>query len=291
MSDELFVEAKWKTVMPTRQVDLIVWHRMEVAEYVHSAENVAHDFATRSAQNKASAHQCFDSNSRVRCVLNKDIAYAAPGANSRGLHYELAGVSAVNDWGTPEAETMLHIAANQAAEDMQLHRIPNYWRTWEDLVAGGDRARGHTDHWEVTQAFHKTDHTDPGPYFPKDHVLDLCRSALGPRFDVPIVYTFPEDTMSLSPTAGVGFISSQACGLPGNGGYTLTADGGIRAKAGSYLPPAGAWNYLGLPDEDRKGQRYFTAISANEDGSPGYTLWSNEGGRYAFGPGKNGWPT
>jgi len=97
--------------------------------------------------------------------------------------------------------------------------------------------------------------------------------------------------MSVSPSAGMGYVSSKEAKLPGEGGYTLTADGGIRAQAGTFIPPAGAWNYLGLSPNDRQGQRQFTAITPNEDGSPGYTEWGQDGTRYSFGPGKNGWPT
>lgn len=62
---------------------------MEAPEKGDTAENIANYFHTTVKQ--ASAHICVDNNSIVQCVLDNDIAWAAPGANSDGIHIEMAG--------------------------------------------------------------------------------------------------------------------------------------------------------------------------------------------------------
>src|SRR5688572_29051390 len=90
------VRARWFTdVTDRRQVRLVVIHSMEAPEKGETAENVARYFQNPRDKNgkpvKASAHLCVDSDSIVQCVLDNDVAYAAPGANSDGVHIELSG--------------------------------------------------------------------------------------------------------------------------------------------------------------------------------------------------------
>lgn len=295
----LFVPAKWFTPTSGRHIALGVVHRMQAPDKPDTAEAVAQFFRRLDAHHKASAHRCYDSDSRVDCVREQDVAYAAPGANHDGLHYELAGYSENDDWGAPTIVAMLDRLALDGADDAERYDWPIRWVTARDLRAGGDRRRGFTDHAEVTKAYPELGtHWDPGPSFDPDHFLSLVashvdsgsKSRARPEASAD-AYTFlpGDDAMpNLSPSTVVGTISARLCGFPeapASALFEQTADGGVKAIAGA--PFFGS--YPGLPVEARQGERYFVGIGPNEDGSPGYTSWANDSTRgYAFGPGKNG---
>jgi hypothetical protein len=54
------------------------------------------------------------------------------------------------------------------------HGIPVRWVRAVGLLRG---ARGITGHAEVSRAFHKSDHWDPGPAFPVERFVELVRAA------------------------------------------------------------------------------------------------------------------
>ena len=87
------VKARWfkPIVNQKREVRVIVIHTMEADETDQTAENVANYFKNVEPTNKVSAHLCIDNNSIIQCVLDNDVAYAAPGANHNGIQLELAG--------------------------------------------------------------------------------------------------------------------------------------------------------------------------------------------------------
>lgn len=170
-----FVEARWYTKMPTgtqRSVRVIVIHAMEFPEKINSAEVIAHDFATRSPGNKASAHLCIDSNSIVQCVWDRDVAFAAPGANSDGIQIELAGYSSQTreQWLDPFGQAMFTRAARACAQYCAKYNIPPKHLSNAELAQG---LRGIVGHVQVSAVYHKSDHTDPGPNFPWDAFMAL----------------------------------------------------------------------------------------------------------------------
>jgi hypothetical protein len=151
----------------------IVWHTMEEHEAGDTAERVANYFATLPDGRSVSAHYCCDNNSVVQCVLLADRAWTVgntPG-NNRGINVELAGFAAQSraQWTDPYSLAMLSIACRIVARDMTEFAIPNRWCTVDDLKA---RRPGHTTHNDLRLAFGGTTHTDPGPNFPRDIVLD-----------------------------------------------------------------------------------------------------------------------
>jgi hypothetical protein len=81
---------------------------------------------------------------------------------------------------------------------------------------------------------------------------------------------------------GAGFNASDIiAGLPapnGPGGYYIGADGGVAAVGGA--PFYGS--YPGLPPSARQGSRNF--VGAYFDPAGGYTLVSNHGENFHFGP-------
>jgi N-acetyl-anhydromuramyl-L-alanine amidase AmpD len=141
---------------------------MEAPEKGETAENVARFFQTTA--NPASAHLCIDNNSIVQCVLDNDIAFAAPGANQDGIHLELAGFARQtrSEWLDPYSTLVLENAANAAAQYCLKYNIPVKRLTNEELRLG---QKGIVGHVQVSQVFKKSTHTDPGKDFPWDHFI------------------------------------------------------------------------------------------------------------------------
>lgn len=153
---------------PTRSkgpINLIVIHATESSESTTGAEAIARYFKTMSDGRRASAHYVVDSDSIVRCVQDSVVAWAAPGANHQGLHVELCGRAAqsAQQWSDPYSLSQLHLAAALVASKTVEHDVPVVWLRAAELRAGRS---GITSHLEVTNAWHRSTHTDPGKNFP-----------------------------------------------------------------------------------------------------------------------------
>jgi len=157
-------------------VDWVVIHTMEAAEHPGTAENVASWFAGSQAP-RASAHYNVDGDSIVQSVHEKDVAWHAPGANGRGIGIEHAGYArqTAEDWQDAYSQAMLGLSAKLVAGICQRWNIPVEFVDAAGLKAG---KRGLTYHREVSKAWKKSDHWDPGGNFPIDQYLDLVRSHL-----------------------------------------------------------------------------------------------------------------
>lgn len=172
-----FVQATNYTAANRKAVDLIVIHTMEAAEKPNTAENVAAWFASANAP-KASAHFCVDSDSTVQCVSEEDVAWHAPGANHNGIGIEHAGYAKQtgNEWADEYSTRMLERSAKLCAELCKRWNIPLKRVGPTDLRAGG--ARGICGHVDVSKAFGKSTHYDPGVSFPWDRYLKLIELEL-----------------------------------------------------------------------------------------------------------------
>ena len=159
-----------------KPIKLLVIHTMEAPERNETAENVAQYFKTTPTL--ASAHFCIDNNSIVQCVHDNDTAFAAPGANNTGLHFEHAGYAAqsAQNWSDAYSDDMLWLSARLVAAKAALHGIPIAWLSPSDLSAG---KKGITSHRNCTQAFGGS-HTDPGVNFPIQRYLTYVQ--LGASF-------------------------------------------------------------------------------------------------------------
>ncbi len=166
MTIEAYIPARWFTeVHGTRKINYVVLHSVEAENTPGTAESVARFFQNLPASSKASAHVCCDMDSRVRCVQDKDVAYAAPGLNKDGLHIELSGYARyrAGDWEQPRMIAMLRLGAEKVREWCAKYDIP---AVYVDAAALKRGERGITTHNEVSKAFRQSDHWDPGPGFP-----------------------------------------------------------------------------------------------------------------------------
>ncbi len=174
-----FIEARNYTTGRPGQIELVVLHAMEAAEKPDTAEAVARWFAGPDAP-RASVHYCIDSNSIVATVRDEDTAWHAPGANHNGLGIEHAGYSIQSplQWDDTYSRAMLWRSARLVAAKCIEHGLPAAWLSPEDLLAG---RRGITSHWNVTLAFRRSDHTDPGPGFPHERYVLWVQRVIAAR--------------------------------------------------------------------------------------------------------------
>ena len=159
-----FIQAKNYTPSHGRTVSLIVLHSTESPESPGRASQIAKWFAGPTAP-KASAHYVVDVGEIWQCVSEHDIAWAAPGANHNGIHIELVGYARQlpEDWTDVYSGAMLERAAKLTAEICKRYGLPAKVVGVADLLAG---ASGITRHMDVTRAFKKSTHLDPGEGFP-----------------------------------------------------------------------------------------------------------------------------
>jgi N-acetyl-anhydromuramyl-L-alanine amidase AmpD len=178
-----FVQARNYTRGRSNPIDVIVIHTMESPEKPDTAESVAAWFAGSTAP-QASAHYCIDANTVVECVRDTDVAWHAPGANHNGLGLEHAGRAAQSaaDWSDDYSTKLLDLSAGLVAQKCVKYDIPAVWLTASQLRAG---KRGITGHVQVSEAFKRTDHTDPGTSFPVEAYIARVREHLGDKFVPP----------------------------------------------------------------------------------------------------------
>lgn len=171
-----FVQARYFHRGRTAPIRLVVIHDMEAPERSTTAEGVADYF--RSGKVKASAHWSIDCDSEVCCVLEGDTAFHAPGANHDGVGLEHAGYArqSAEEWLDEYGQAMLRRSAKIAADICRRHKLPAVWLSAADVKAG---LRGITSHHNVSLAYGKSSHTDPGPSFPIEFYLTLVRVELG----------------------------------------------------------------------------------------------------------------
>lgn len=160
-------------------IRLIVIHTMESQEKPKTARQVAKWFSNDNAP-KASAHFCVDDKEAVRVVEDDDIAWAAPGANSDGLHIEIAGSArqTTKQWQDAFSTGCLDQAALVAAKWCLKYQIPVRHLNLNQVVDG--KSKGFIGHVDATRAFPylKGDHTDPGKNFPWKLFLEKVSVAM-----------------------------------------------------------------------------------------------------------------
>lgn len=171
-----FVAARHYTPTSGRAVDLVVLHTMESAEKPGTAMAVARWAAGLSAP-RASWHYAVDRDEVVQCVREEDVAWAAPGANHHGIQIEHAGYArqSAAEWDDDYSRRMLERSAALVADICRRHAIPVAHVGVDGLRAGH---RGITTHRDVSVAWRRSTHTDPGRWFPMSRYLEMVRRAM-----------------------------------------------------------------------------------------------------------------
>lgn len=170
-----FLQARHFKPANRAAVDLIVIHSAEVGETSETAEILMRRCAEErlDAHGKeiiSSWHFAVDSNSVTQSVREKDIAWHAPGVNPISIGIELAGRAKQTgeQWNDEFSRSMLGLAAALTARLCREWNIPG---TFVDAAGLLRRERGLTTHAEVTKAFHRSTHTDPGPNWPRESFM------------------------------------------------------------------------------------------------------------------------
>lgn len=155
--------AKNYTKSNRAKVDWIVLHSTENPVGIGVARNVALWFAGVDAP-QASAHYIVGPEKVFQCVIEHDVAWAAPGANATGIQIELVGQAHKTDWtrdgdGPQDGLRVVVRAAELVRAIAKRWDIPLERVDAAGLLAG---ARGITTHASVGAAFKKSTHVDPG---------------------------------------------------------------------------------------------------------------------------------
>ena len=169
-----FIESPHQTAASGRAIGVVVIHTMEIAERAGAAEVCAQWFENPASE--VSAHYCVDADSIVQCVREEDIAWHARGGNANSIGIELAGYAGP---ASARLERRLQPGGRRAGRAAHGRRL----RAARDPAApppGRGSGRGqarHHGHADVSAAFRKSDHWDPGPDFPWTRFLRLARSS------------------------------------------------------------------------------------------------------------------
>lgn len=146
---------------------------------IHSAEGISAagvaSFFAGSAQ--ASTQLAADSSECWRMLPDLVVPWAAPGANSDGLHIEICGFARWSEEEWLRHEQMLRRSAYKVAKWCWQYAIPVRWLTDKQLANG--TARGLVTHKMVSDVFKRSTHWDPGPNFPKDAFLKWTKEYIG----------------------------------------------------------------------------------------------------------------
>ncbi len=170
------IPARWYTTTNGRNRRVTVIHTMESPEGVTTAEDVSRWAQTLPPTRKASWSYAADSDSIVQCVRERDVAYAAPGANHDGIQIEMAGRAAQGTagWADAYSTALLDNVARLVADIHRRNDLPIVWLSVQDLIAGKS---GVTSHNNVSKAYRRSDHTDPGSAFPASRFIEQARRA------------------------------------------------------------------------------------------------------------------
>ncbi len=152
-------------------VTRVVVHTAE-CDCVPGAEvGVAHYGQTQAAG--GSWHYCVGPDGEQHNLPDTTIAWHAP-PNGGSIGVELTGRADVTDWGTGPGLQTLSRAATRVAELCHRHGVPAVRIGVAELLAGAHGICGHRD---VSQAWHQSDHTDPGASFPWDRLMVMISAA------------------------------------------------------------------------------------------------------------------
>lgn len=132
----------------------------------------------RRRDDSVSTHYFVDNDSIVQALDTNLRAYHAGSSagNSLAIAYEITGTNGKSrTWWL--ANVAWPLLARQIAVDCREHDIEPRLLTVAEIEAG--KLTGIITHDQMRQAWGGTTHTDPGPNFPLDHLLELVRAEMG----------------------------------------------------------------------------------------------------------------
>lgn len=134
------------------------------------------------ATSGGSAHYIVDIAGEQHCVADNTTAWHAP-PNIHSLGIEICAESTYTreQWLSPAVWPAVLLAAARTADLCARYNIPLAYVGPAALIAG---ARGICGHVDVSNAWHQTDHTDPGPGFPWPEFLTAVVAASATGDDV-----------------------------------------------------------------------------------------------------------
>lgn len=135
-----------------------------------AASGTAKYFAMQASG--GSAHYIYDSSRHEEhCVPETIIGWHAP-PNGHSIGIEICGEASYTrtQWLSPEVWPAVEEAAARTRDLCVRYGLPMRKLTVAQLRAGAEGVCGHVD---VSNAFHQTDHSDPGPHFPWDEFMHL----------------------------------------------------------------------------------------------------------------------
>lgn len=151
------------------------------------AVSTAHYF--QETTRPASAHYICDVSTTVQCLSEETVGYhAPPNAHSIGIEICADGGSHASfsnpahaytreQWLSPEVWPAVERAAILARDICKRQGIPPRKLT---VAQVRDGQRGICGHTHVSDAFHQSDHDDPGPYFPWDRFMAVVNNTSTP---------------------------------------------------------------------------------------------------------------
>jgi len=115
-----------------------------------------------------------------RCAPDTRLTNGAGGANTHSIHISIMGYAGQSsaEWNDTYSKDSIKNAAVIAAQICRRYGIPVVRLTPQDMVAGKKGIGGHID---ASNAFHKSDHWDPGPSFPWVLFFNEIKKYLNPQ--------------------------------------------------------------------------------------------------------------
>lgn len=160
---------------PLTAIKYVVLHSTESPP--GSAKAVAEYFTTQGSG--GSAHLVVDDTSCYGCLPDNVTPWGAPPVNQNGFHIEQCGYAAWSrkEWLSHEAT--VERAAYKAALRCKTHDLRLVWLDSSALQAGAKS--GITTHAAVSDAFHLSDHHDPGVSYPADRFMHWLKHYAGAK--------------------------------------------------------------------------------------------------------------
>lgn len=217
-----FISARWHGGKQTPRT--IVIHGTVSPCIPGGARSVAKFFANHSQP--TSAHYTVDPSEAIQSVGDHTVAYHC-GYNQDSIGVELCDPQAGKDsrWADRNHVAMLERAAGLVAQLCLAYDIPIKRVTVADLKAGRHGICGHSD---MSIAFRRSTHTDPGAAFPWKQFLALVQSAATDLTAAPK----PAPKPARRPTTGAEILSASTVKTPSD---HLTVRARLRAGKAEFV--------------------------------------------------------